>query len=246
MSVPYDGTVMTATPGGATPGGTPRGGASPAGAGRPVLTAVLGAACISSSAILVTLAHVGDVTTAFFRCALALPLLVPLALLEQRRLGPRPLASRRNAVIAGLFLAVDLVLWNHAIADVGAGVATVLGNLQVLFVAAVRLAGAAGAAGQALPGDASRRAGRRRPRVRRAGRPRGRAASAARRRVRSRHVGRLRMLPADLAHHRRAHAARRRPASGRDGRGDCRRPSYSACCSAASSLPFRGRRSAGC
>ena len=36
---------------------------------------------------------------------------------------------------AGLFLAVDLVLWNHAIADVGAGVATVLGNLQVLFVA---------------------------------------------------------------------------------------------------------------
>ncbi len=142
MSVPYDGTVMTATPGGATPGGTPRGGASPAGAspagaGRPVLTAVLGAACISSSAILVTLAHVGDVTTAFFRCALALPLLVPLALLEQRRLGPRPLSSRRNAVIAGLFLAVDLVLWNHAIADVGAGVATVLGNLQVLFVAAV-------------------------------------------------------------------------------------------------------------
>jgi drug/metabolite transporter (DMT)-like permease len=39
-------------------------------------------------------------------------------------------------VAAGLFLAVDLVLWNHAIADVGAGIATVLGNLQVLFVAA--------------------------------------------------------------------------------------------------------------
>jgi drug/metabolite transporter (DMT)-like permease len=39
-------------------------------------------------------------------------------------------------VFAGLFLAVDLVLWNHAIADVGAGIATVLGNLQVLFVAA--------------------------------------------------------------------------------------------------------------
>jgi drug/metabolite transporter (DMT)-like permease len=30
---------------------------------------------------------------------------------------------------------VDLVLWNHAIAEVGAGIATVLGNLQVLFVA---------------------------------------------------------------------------------------------------------------
>ena len=123
MSVPYDETVMTATR---------RGGL----VGSPVLTAVLGAACISSSAILVTLAHAGDATTAFFRCALALPVLVPLAVLEQRRLGPRPLARRRSAVIAGFFLAVDLVLWNHAIADVGAGVATVLGNLQVLFVAA--------------------------------------------------------------------------------------------------------------
>jgi drug/metabolite transporter (DMT)-like permease len=102
--------------------------------GRPVLTATLGAACISSSAILVTLAHVGAITTAFFRCALALPVLVPLAVLEQRRLGPRPPASRGYAMLAGLFLTVDLVLWNHAISDVGAGVATVLGNLQVLFV----------------------------------------------------------------------------------------------------------------
>lgn len=106
------------------------------GAGRPILYAGLGAASISASAVLVTLARTGPVTTAFYRCALALPLLVPLGLLEQRRLGPRPLSSRLTAVLAGLFLAVDLVLWNHAIADVGAGVATVLGNLQVLFVAA--------------------------------------------------------------------------------------------------------------
>ncbi len=120
MSVPYDETVMTAS--------------EPA-AGRPMLTAALGAACISSSAILVTLAHVGSATTALFRCVLALPVLVPLAIIEQRRHGPRPLASRMYAVLAGLFLAIDLVLWNHAIADVGAGIATVLGNLQVLFVA---------------------------------------------------------------------------------------------------------------
>ena len=106
-------------------------------AGRPVLAAALGAACISNSAILVTLAHVGAVSTAFFRCALALPLLIPLAVLEQRRLGRRGAASRAYAVLAGLFLAIDLVLWNHAISDVGAGVATVLGNLQVLFVVVV-------------------------------------------------------------------------------------------------------------
>ena len=126
MSVPYGETVMTANEI-AAPANTT--------AGRPVLIAVLGAACISSSAILVTLANVGAVTTSLFRCVLALPALIPLAVLEQRKLGPRPRASRLYAVVAGLFLAVDLVLWNHAIADVGAGVATVLGNLQVLFVA---------------------------------------------------------------------------------------------------------------
>ena len=130
MSVPYGETVVTTNGYGGARDGTARDGS----ARRPVLTAVLGAACISSSAILVTLAHANAVTTAFFRSALALPILVLLAALEQRRLGPRPLASRRNALVAGLFLAVDLVLWNHAITDVGAGVATVLGNLQVLFV----------------------------------------------------------------------------------------------------------------
>jgi len=119
MSAPYGRTVMTGN-GLLT--------------GRPALTATLGAACISSSAILVTLADVGAVTTAFFRCALALPVLVPLAALEQRRLGPRTFRGRACAMLAGLFLSVDLVLWNHAISDVGAGVATVLGNLQVLFV----------------------------------------------------------------------------------------------------------------
>lgn len=104
---------------------------------QPVLLGGLGAACISASAVLVTLAGTSAATTAFFRCLLALPVLALLALAERRRHGRRPAASRIRAVLAGLFLAVDLVLWNHAIADVGAGIATVLGNLQVLFVALI-------------------------------------------------------------------------------------------------------------
>jgi drug/metabolite transporter (DMT)-like permease len=102
---------------------------------RPVLLAGLGATCISASAILVTLAGTGAATTVFYRCFLALPVLIALAAAEQRRRGPRLRASRLGATLAGLFLAVDLVLWNHAIAEVGAGIATVLGNLQVVFVA---------------------------------------------------------------------------------------------------------------
>jgi drug/metabolite transporter (DMT)-like permease len=102
---------------------------------QPILLAGLGAACISASAVLVKLAGTGTATTAFFRCFLALPVLITLAVLEARRHGTRPLATRLGAVLAGLFLAIDLVLWNHAITEVGAGIATVLGNLQVLFVA---------------------------------------------------------------------------------------------------------------
>ena len=101
----------------------------------PVAQAALGALCLSASAILFTLADVAPAAAAFYRCALPLPVLAVLAFAEQRRLGPRPLLSRAYAALAGLFLAVNLVLWIHTIDDVGAGAATVLGNLQVLFVA---------------------------------------------------------------------------------------------------------------
>ncbi len=84
--------------------------------------------------MLIKLADTGTASAAFYRSLLALPLLAVLATLEQRKRGPRPLRSRLWAVLAGVFLAIDLVLWNHAIADVGAGIATLLGNLQVVFV----------------------------------------------------------------------------------------------------------------
>jgi drug/metabolite transporter (DMT)-like permease len=106
-------------------------------AGNPVVLAALGAASISASAVLVRLADTGAATTAFYRCLLALPLLAVLGVIEQAKLGARKPSARLGAFLAGLFLAVDLVVWTHAIYDVGAGVATVLGNLQVLFVALI-------------------------------------------------------------------------------------------------------------
>jgi drug/metabolite transporter (DMT)-like permease len=133
MSAPYASTVLTGN--GAGSNGAGLNGAGSIADRRPLLLAAAGASCISASAILVKLAGTGAATTAFYRCALALPVLVTLALIERRRHGPRPWAAHRGALAAGLLLAVDLVLWNHAIAEVGAGIATVLGNLQVLFVA---------------------------------------------------------------------------------------------------------------
>lgn len=102
---------------------------------RPILAAVLGALAIAFSAILVREANVEPATAAIFRCAYALPPLALLAWLERRAYGPRPASQRRLALIAGIFFAIDLVVWHHTIAFVGAGLATVLGNTQVLIVA---------------------------------------------------------------------------------------------------------------
>ncbi|MGH2685928.1 MAG: DMT family transporter, partial [Actinomycetota bacterium] len=101
---------------------------------RPVLAAVAGASCIAFSAVLYRLSDATASTAAVFRCVYALPILAVLAWREDRRLGPRPIRARQLAWLAGLCFAADLVLWHHAIEAVGAGLATVLGNLQVLVV----------------------------------------------------------------------------------------------------------------
>ncbi|MFC6936536.1 EamA family transporter [Actinomadura yumaensis] len=104
----------------------------------PRLLAVLGAAFISVSAIFVSLSGAAAGTAAFFRCALALPVLLPLALLERRRTAPR---RRTGAdLLAGALLGGDLVLWGASIAAVGAGVATVLVNVQVVVLPLLALA----------------------------------------------------------------------------------------------------------
>ena len=102
--------------------------------GRPGAVAVAGALTIAFSAILVKLADVEPATAAIFRCFYALPVLGVLAWLEDRRYGRRPLRQRRIAIPAGIFFAADLIFWHHSIADVGAGLATVLGNTQVVVV----------------------------------------------------------------------------------------------------------------
>jgi drug/metabolite transporter (DMT)-like permease len=101
---------------------------------RPVLMAMAGATCIAFSAILVRLADVPPSTAAFFRCAYALPPLALLAWWERHRFGPLAHRALWLSLIAGVFFMGDLVFWHHAIAAVGAGLATVLGNVQVVIV----------------------------------------------------------------------------------------------------------------
>lgn len=106
-------------------------------AARPRLAALLGATCIAFSGILYRWAEVSPSTGTVFRALFGLPLLGLVAWLEHRRYGGLPARTIRLALLAGAFFAGDLLFWHHAIEAVGAGLATVLGNLQVLVVGVV-------------------------------------------------------------------------------------------------------------
>lgn len=101
------------------------------------MPALAGAVAIAFSGILYRYADVSPSTGAFFRCAYAVPLLLLLAWWEDRRLGPRPWRTRAWAWLAGAFFAADLILWHRSIEYVGAGLATVLGNTQIVLVGLV-------------------------------------------------------------------------------------------------------------
>jgi len=96
----------------------------------PVAAALLGAACISSSAVVMKLASTSASITALGRCVFALPLLGALVMYERRR-GAQALPSRGRwlARLAGAFLAADLIVWSHTIDAIGAGLGTVVTNL---------------------------------------------------------------------------------------------------------------------
>jgi drug/metabolite transporter (DMT)-like permease len=103
-------------------------------AAHPRALAVAGALTIAFSSILVRLSETAPSTSAVFRCLYALPVLAVLARREDLRLGPRPSRDRLLALGAGVFLGLDLLFWHRSIADIGAGLATVLANLQVAAV----------------------------------------------------------------------------------------------------------------
>jgi drug/metabolite transporter (DMT)-like permease len=97
------------------------------------LIALAGTIGISFSAIFVRLADVSPTTAAVFRTGYALPALY-LVYRATRAGDHRPASARRLAFASGLLLAVDLAAWHASIGLVGAGIATLMANLQVPLV----------------------------------------------------------------------------------------------------------------
>ncbi len=103
---------------------------------RPGLVALfVGAFCIASSAIWVRLSELGPVATAFWRVALALPLLWAWA--ARASLPGHLAAGRRFAwplAAAGACFAGDLALWHGSIVLTSVANATLLANFAPVFV----------------------------------------------------------------------------------------------------------------
>jgi len=112
----------------------------PLASSHPYTAVAAGAVAVSATAIFVDLAGLQPGTASFYRCVLALPFLLPLAWSERRRTQPLGRRELLAAVLAGVLLASDMLLWTQAIYDVGAGISTVIVNVQVILVPLIALA----------------------------------------------------------------------------------------------------------
>lgn len=97
-----------------------------------------GAAAIGTSALFVKVSETGPVATAFWRVALALPVLWAWAWSTDRRASTArrtaTRGTRRMMLWAGAFFAGDLAVWHWSIILTSVATATLLANLAPLFV----------------------------------------------------------------------------------------------------------------
>lgn len=93
-----------------------------------------GALALSVSPVCIDLSDADAGTASAYRCPLAVPALVLLALPEYRREGRPPRRQVPYGLAGGALFAGDMLLWAKAITEVGAGPSTVLVNVQVVLV----------------------------------------------------------------------------------------------------------------
>jgi len=98
-----------------------------------------GAVCISFAAVFVRLADVGPTAAGFYRMLFGGTALLVVLLVRRERL-PLPGAALGWAAACGVLFALDLAFWHQSIHYVGPGLATILANFQVFFMALVGVA----------------------------------------------------------------------------------------------------------
>ena len=106
---------------------------TPADDRRIMLIALFGAMLLSFAPLLYIRSDTSPVTGACFGMRYALPILIFLVWYLNRD-DPRGIRNRMLAFSAGLLLAIDFVGYHSAIAYIGSGIATLIGNSQVIIV----------------------------------------------------------------------------------------------------------------
>lgn len=96
------------------------------------LCVLAGALGISMSSMFIKLAGADPASSALLRCAIALVVLAPLAGYELRRRGRLEARLVWSGLAAGVYLGADFMMWTSSIFDLGAAIATVLVNVQVI------------------------------------------------------------------------------------------------------------------
>lgn len=97
---------------------------------------VAGSVLISFSAVFVKMVDVGPTASAVYRNVFGALALLALVVVRRDSMW-KGVRQFRWVVLAGACFAADLFFWHRAILVVGPGLATILGNLQVFFVATV-------------------------------------------------------------------------------------------------------------
>ncbi len=100
---------------------------------RTMLIALAGAVAISFSPVFYVYSNTNPSTGAFFRMLYALPALALLAYLV-RKADTRSSRTRWTAFGAGLILAPDMLSYHSSMIFIGIGIATLIGNSQVIIV----------------------------------------------------------------------------------------------------------------
>ena len=103
---------------------------------RDILMVLAGAVMISFSAVFVKLAHVGPTVSAFYRMAIGGFLLMVIAVVTGKAVR-FPLKALSLMALCAFCFVWDLTVWHHSIFYVGPGLATILANFQVFFLAGI-------------------------------------------------------------------------------------------------------------
>lgn len=101
---------------------------------RAIIELTLGGLMLSLSALAVAFANIGPGGAGFYRMLFASLLFFLLLKVRKTPLGLESFKSRLLSALAGVFLAIDLVLWHQSIYIVGPGIGSILTNCQVFFM----------------------------------------------------------------------------------------------------------------